>query len=254
MSHIKDVTVENISSLLDNIREAEPDVGVALNWYRGHSSSDYHLVPGVHRSYASRSECWLAHKFIQGAPTRHAKCPSSLDDFAGWLSLMQHYRLPTRLLDWTSSPLVAAYFAVDRSCDPEDAAIWKLAPGVLNHHFQISDIPWLHGAEVEYLVHSAINGWQDSPSKDAIAVVSQEIDIRMTVQQGFFTIHGDATPLEEIPNAGEFLAKIIIPRNAKATIKKDLRVLGIRQSTLFPDLENLASELSGDDRWKIGSQ
>jgi hypothetical protein len=59
-----------------------------------------------------------------------AVAPSE-DDLAGWLSLMQHYRLPTRLLDWSFSPLIAAYFSVnDRFVEPVDACIWALAPSM----------------------------------------------------------------------------------------------------------------------------
>ena len=43
-----------------------------------------------------------------------------------WLSLMRHYGIPTRLLDWTHSFLVAAYFAVDDADKARDCAIWAL--------------------------------------------------------------------------------------------------------------------------------
>lgn len=47
------------------------------------------------------------------------------NDWLGWWALMQHYRAPTRLLDWTASPYVAAYFAVE-SNDQSDGLIWVL--------------------------------------------------------------------------------------------------------------------------------
>lgn len=54
-------------------------------------------------------------------------------DRASWLTLMQHYGLPTRLLDWSESPLVALYFALSSDEDAKaDAAVWVLNPMKLN--------------------------------------------------------------------------------------------------------------------------
>jgi hypothetical protein len=87
----------------------------------------------------------------------------------------------------------------------------------------------------------------DSPDL-AVAVMGQDVDLRMTVQQAGFTIHGGPTPLEKYPQADRFLRKLVIPENCRERFRKDLWLLGIRRSMLFPDIENLARELATE--WK----
>jgi hypothetical protein len=82
----------------------------------------------------------------------------------------------------------------------------------------------------------------------ALAVYGQDTSLRMALQMGAFTIHGTDKPLEERKGAHQYLAKLIIPEEAKATFEEELWVLGIRRSTLFLDLANLASELTNDHR------
>jgi hypothetical protein len=86
------------------------------------------------------------------------------------------------------------------------------------------------------------------PVDDILAVVGFDVDLRMAVPQAGFTIHGTATPLDRRPGADRFLVKFIIPRTARARFAEELWSLGIRRSMLFPDLANLAQDLSQDTR------
>lgn len=242
-----EVEITNVASFIDATRRVCAGFGRIGYWFRGHGQAQWKLVPSVHRHYDSNGEQSLAARFRLAAPTRYAKS-SELKDDASWLCLMQHFGLPTRLLDWTASPLAALYFAVAYEPMPGPGAVWVLTPSGLNkcsrHARDLTFI--LHGPEAQALVWAAFRHGQ--PDDDVLAVLGQDIDLRMTVQQGAFTIHGNDVPLEERPRAERYLAKFLIPERAKMTLDEELWVLGVRRSALFPDLANLAADLADDQR------
>ena len=106
------VEVTDLRSLIDATEAAATALRGNV-WWRGHSLEDWKLVPGVYRrgADAARYERNLVARFFNAAHSRHPQCPPE-GEWDSWLFLMQHSRLPTRLLDWTQSALVAAYFAV----------------------------------------------------------------------------------------------------------------------------------------------
>ena len=211
-------------------------------WWRGQPDTreDWKLLPGVYRKpYDEKS---LIAKFVRQAKTRHPSCPPDEDNGA-WLFLMQHYRLPTRLLDWTEALLVAAYFALDSDLQYKttSARLWSLSPHIFNM-CQLKDgtqsILSLHDTKVK---NTAMPLVEDG---EIFAVAVPEIDIRMLVQQAACTIHGNKTPIEELPDCDKFLMKYEIPAEAKEELRTTLSFLGVRESSLFPDLEHLAKEIS----------
>jgi FRG domain len=236
----------DVSSFLSAARQVLAGFGQTSYWYRGHGDSTWRLVPTVHRDYDAMGEHNLLARFRLSAPTRHATCPPR-DDLAGWLTLMQHFGLPTRLLDWTTSPLVGLYFAVSGMTGDGPGALWALSPSELNRH-STNGAPAtfvLTGPEAQPLLQSAFHLATASPA-EILAVVGHDVDLRMSVQQGAFTIHGSDEPIESRPDASSFLAKFVIPPTAKSRLAEELRCLGIRRSVLFPDLQNLAADLLGD--------
>lgn len=245
---------ETVSSVSDLVAAAKKRYRKSekrrdAQWYRGHAVAAWKLVPSVHRRCTHLDEVQLVNRFKLMAPTRHREIPGDTD-LPRWLCLMQHYGLPTRLLDWTASLPTAAFFALafedDKHLD-EDAAIWQLDPQVLNgcdylkkqFVFQVIMPP------VSSLASDAFS-MQAAPIAQVAAVTGPDVDIRMAVQQGSFTIHGDPTPLEDHADAKDFLVKLIVPAAAKKDLAEELRLIGIRRSALFPDLVNLAKELAGD--------
>ena len=78
------------------------------------------------------------------------------------------------------------------------------------------------------------------------AIVTEEIDLRMLVQMSGFTIHGNPDPLEARSDADGLLARFVIPAAAKDHIRRELASLGIRERTVYPDLDHLARDLARD--------
>ncbi len=155
------------------------------------------------------------------------------------LFLMQHHGLPTRLLDWTGSFGVALYFALKDAKD--NAAVWILDPFKLNKH-TVKNHALLSPSDL------ASDYEQLFISKDAkldgsvIALAPPRHHARLFSQGGYFTLHRDLDKgLEAIcPSA---LTKIEIPSKLFPEAQVFLKLAGINEFSLFPDLDGLCRYL-----------
>jgi hypothetical protein len=160
---------------------------------------------------------------------------------------MQHYGVPTRLLDWTESPLVALWFAVeDEELDEFDGCLWGLKPLELNGIARLKpefakDIPCFgEDAELENYMPTQV-GVGISSNTPAAAIGSRQFD-RVYAQFGVFTItHRDQVDLAEL-EGGVCVQKFRIPADRKPEIRAELGYLRVTRSTVFPELGNVASE------------
>lgn len=163
---------------------------------------------------------------------------------------MQHYGLPTRLLDWTRSPLVALYFALEDyiyggNPEPYDACIWVLEPHILNESQGFDAItPSIDAHMCRDMLRPAFYHHGEENDK-VMAVMAAESDMRMFVQQGSFTIHSFSRPLERHKDNKKFLTKLLIPAACAREMAFEIDVCGFRKGDIFPDLQHLANELKG---------
>jgi hypothetical protein len=178
-----------------------------------------------------------------------------------WLALMQHHGAPTRLLDWTQSPYVACYFAIEdaKPLDhpyrmPEDAycVVWAID---VRWCLQ-QGIPGLH--EAGYPKITAKVPFHDEDYHDAVLssdvpgvfpVTPFRMNERLAVQQGIFLIAGNRedTFMNNLLSCGpackEKVHKIYIPRTCRSSALEDLERMNVSRTSLFPGLDGFAQSL-----------
>jgi hypothetical protein len=179
--------------------------------------------------------------------------------------LMQHYGVPTRLLDWSEGGLLALHFALISNHSRNDAAVWVFDPFWLNGavakltNRQPDEVRRLAKLLPEaddrrdvdvlktYLTELVFPQKRFRLPEFPLAIQPSHIDRRLAAQLSSFTIHGrDPVGLERVAEDDPHsrLAKITIPREAVKRMLMQLLEAGITEATAFPDLLGLCLELT----------
>ncbi len=194
--------------------------------FRGVSKESYKLVPSFGRlenipiEERKSLEVTILDEF-----KRHAIAflESQVQDDWEWLALAQHNNVPTRLLDWTTKPLVALFFAVNK--DPGENCVI--------YHVNIKKY------------YSSLFGMKEDP-EDPLSLANVRLfrplhlDAKIQVQGGVFTVHPD--PFD--PFDQEDITKWVLPAESKHNLRAILDLYGISWATLFPGLSGLGLYLN----------
>jgi FRG domain len=251
---------------LDQIREAESRVKNRDNiWYRGHKKAKYKLVPSLFRSLAvdktderalltekdqalvRDKEHALLGDFVRLGGRdfiKHVfKASDDLDEDWSTLFDMQHYEVPTRLLDWTLTLGVAIAFAVmDREETNESAAVYVLDPAALNKRAKINDeiIEIRKDGFFKYKeLYWEGKHWGIPEKPVAIAPPKGYWNERMAKQYSAFTVHGsDKRGIEKI--FPEVVTKVVLPAVALNGAREFLTHAHILEVDIYPDVAGLA--------------
>lgn len=230
------------------------------NWaFRGHSDAEWPLYSslsrylkqyGIHRKAWADQEERIGRIFRRKAHLFLEHVPDEKDAFQ-WLALMQHHGAPTRLLDFTWSPFVAAFFALERAT--KDAALWAIFIPSLwraTHRF-----PHENASLTPDDLHLRNPGvYEDHYLRNEVPfVMSGEplvMNKRLIAQSGTFVLPGVLDrPVEEIllgyPEPRKTVVKFVLrTRLLRSETMLALYTMNITNATLFPDLDGLARSMA----------
>jgi hypothetical protein len=237
------ITSPEWTSFLEEIKDARASLeNPDTVWYRGHPNAKYYLLANLLRyENGIEKEQHLFNSFRKFSDRILERRKSE------WETLfeMQHYGVPTRLLDWSETFGIALFFAATynlSSHSGNDAAIYLLDPVALNKISGKSGILRIPHDE-EGFGYTKIY-WDHSPFK-ATAPISVEpvfLNDRMLAQRGMFTIHHDEIePIEdEFPKA---IKKVILPSNVMPAAMEFLELSNLHAYSVFPDVAGIAEYL-----------
>ncbi len=176
--------------------------------------------------------------------------PPDPDDEFQWLALMQHHGAPTRLLDFTWSPYIAAFFALEHATG--DAAVWALNPDPLTYAStqKIAGGMVIHPPKMNPRVKGNLRRYFLQGKTPFVYVGEPQVmNRRLVAQSGTFAIPSVLTqPLDEIlsgyPDPNNSLVKFVLAGDQiRRQGLRELYRMKITSEALFPDLDGLARSL-----------
>lgn len=228
-------TVGSVAELSTLVESRFKDDTSTTVLYRGHGAASFTLRPKVGRALPpvntkskKVNEALMLELFRRQSVGRVEVAHTN-----DWelLAIAQHHGLPTRLLDWTRSPLVALYFSVCKEwesrdkdgrprCEDAEVIAWRCRKKNLTE-----PLP------------------EDGPLKikKTIRYIPRMVTSRLRAQSGVFTAHSvpaqDFVPDEEV-------VRIRIPYEKRRELKGSLFRHGVHEAVLFPDLDGLARHIA----------
>ncbi|MDB6026916.1 MAG: hypothetical protein JWM68_3139 [Verrucomicrobiales bacterium] len=262
MATFKEVEISSLGNLLDQAtpQQCDPVSGRRrVNAiYRGVADTRWSLLTSLDRlggpepphtkahleEHILRNFMRYARPFLQQPNTNHWEL----------LVTAQHHGAPTRLLDWTFSPLIAAHFATLRGQPDCDRVIWRLDWLALHEHFRLKPLAFLVSDLDEALQsHGYASAWDlfnsEREGKPFVCMLEPPaLDARILAQSAAFTLASVKTMgLDQILEQNaltQCLTRFIIRAEKVDFIRDQLDLCGIDERKIFPDIDGVAAEIA----------
>lgn len=284
LSRLRNGKINSVSRFIEKLKELnskyENDLEVHELFFRGHANIDWSLSPSIYRDSLVENEHNFYREIISETPENFYNLNSTFQK----LVKMQHYGIPTRLMDITSNPLVGLYF----SCLPKMNDYKKEAEGEVvlfrvpkhevkfsdsdtvsilsniskmnnNFSFEIADSSNLENfcrqKNISLLLHEIRqekNGFlpliNPKDFKKTVFVKPPLENQRLIRQEGAFLVFGinkEKRKPASVPQ--DYVLKdnlrFVIEAESKKNILEELRLLGIHEAKLFPEIDRISKHI-----------
>ncbi len=262
---ISEVVVSSLGELIDRVTPTAPDPATGrrrdTGVYRGAANASWSILTSLDRlggveppHTKAGLEEHIFRNFARYSRPHFAALPGN-----DWELLVQaqHHGLPTRLLDWTYSPLVAAHFATLIHRPGGDAAVWRLDWQQVHRRFgfpamalTIEDLETAfardRAGDRPFTPWTLFQGGR-GPDVFACMIEPPSVGARIAVQSATFTISSDKQQgfdrFLEQHGLGAALTKLVIPEAEVPRLRDQLDLVGVDERRLFPDLDSVAAQL-----------
>ena len=279
LHEVQEVRVGSLGELLDATTPAEHDPASGrlreTSVFRGCKAADWGLLTSLDRLGGVDPPHTKAHleEHILRNFIRYSRPHLSRQPANEWELLVtaQHHGLPTRLLDWSYSPLVAAHFATLGGRADADRVVWRLDWGKVHEHFGLPPIAFLVQDLDGVLREQGVESLRDlfaqadgGPADFVCMLDPPALDDRLVVQAASFTIASDKTrSFDRILSdhgLSHALTRFVVPAERVPYLRDQLDFVAMDERRLFPDLDGVAAQMrryydaSRDRRWRPGAR
>lgn len=272
------IVIDSISSLLNVINNAKKQYPGAELFFRGQSEQYTSITPSIYRNSRIEKEDLFFKEYILRNPDEFKDDKTTFEK----LVRMQHYKLPTRLLDITSNPLVALYFCFEekprklgelilfvikpervkyydsdtvsvvanvsrRPCGTLDISSFILTPPEDDKQF----IKRFNAEDcIQYLLHEIKHEkpyFKDAIEKnhlECIWCVKPLLNNRRIIKQdGAFLLFGIKGDKSQVADFDSMIQVVKFDVHKNNQLRKDLSLLGITKDKVYPELDTTAEYL-----------
>jgi FRG domain-containing protein len=258
---ITEVVVRTLGDLIDKVTPTEPDPRTGRRRdsgvYRGDPDASWPLLTSLDKLGGAGAPHGKAEleEYILRSFIRYSRPYFSQPPVNDWEVLIaaQHHGLPTRLLDWTYSPLVAAHFATVEGEGDSDRVVWRLDWKSVHRFFRlpelallIQDLEGMLGGDKPMTPGTLFCAPPDA-RQFACMLEPPSLNQRIVAQSATFTLCSDKRQsfdcFLEKHGLGSALTKFIIPAEETARFRDQLDLVSVDERRLFPDLDGVAAEM-----------